>query len=150
MVYSGKCTVKGSSQVKAPIIVLAPSPNTVFDEMKWRGWSLALASLLLWLLLNEETHISSSFKLGWIWPHFASCSVSFPSLAAPRLPHHLLSPEACLLCSCSGLQPCLSVLAASLMAWKGLPKVVTSTCLPVPSLNLGPDPVPLLSWLEKQ
>lgn len=30
-------------------------------------------------------------------------------------------------------------------AWKGLPKVVTFTCLP-----LGSDPVLLLSWLEKQ
>lgn len=77
--------------------------------METVGWSLALVSLPFWLLLNEETHISFSFKLGQSWPRHSLSHRGMPS--CPRL---LLS-----LVFLPLLHPW--------QAWQGLPKVVTFT-----------------------
>lgn len=86
-----------------------------------------------------------ALPLCWVGfgPVLLPVPLASPSGHPPHLPHYLLPPPrprpalSCGLVFVPLLQPW--------QAWKGLPKVVTFTCLP-----LGSDPVLLLSWLEKQ
>lgn len=118
------------------------------------GWSLALVSLLLWPLLNEETCISFSFRLGQSWPHPGLPSFSFHFLASTPMAPSFSLPRGMPSCPCSGSRLLFLPLLHPWQPSKGLPKVVLFYLTLTPSSPAWPSssPSPVLargtaSWL---
>lgn len=82
----------------------------------------------LWLLLNKETHISFSFKLGQSWPCLCFLFIQLPlSGVCPPCPVIYSPPEACFPALALVLGLVFLPLLCPWQAWKGLPKVVPFT-----------------------